>query len=370
MTLPPPLPIHKGIKKKYHSTYKLEDFIGKDDEYILDCNENTLLVSYETLVNNVELLKRILELRKNKCRIFKINCLDYESALLIEQEIEEDVIIALIDDYVNKDRSYIDTTKFKKHKFYIPLSYFMWEGKFDESCNVYCMRIGNFYDMFSANGDEKLYRETLLRVKEIISIIKNSVQSSELTDLDKCILVSNYLQSKVQYVEDGFKSYADKVYVVEADASEVTREKVGSVNTVLNENYGLCMAIANATTLLLNNPIMNVNVRSLYGDNHVWNIVTIDGKQYYIDNTWLITRNKHRVEEALKATRFNDEYLLIGSERAEKIGHHVTTCHINGEVEQKDFDREVIKESVMRLTKKNMQTNYPSTLRFKSRIEE
>ena len=44
--------------------------------------------------------------------ISQINCLDYESALFLESHLEEDVDLALVDDYENKDRSYIDTTKF------------------------------------------------------------------------------------------------------------------------------------------------------------------------------------------------------------------------------------------------------------------
>lgn len=45
------------------------------------------------------------------------------------------------------------------------------------------------------------------------------------------------------------------------------------------------MAIANLTTLLLNNPIMNVNTRSVYGYSHAWNVIKIGSSQYYIDNT-------------------------------------------------------------------------------------
>ena len=370
MTTPPPLP--KQLKRERHNTYKLEEFIGKDDNYIKNCSQACILVKYDVLANNIELLKRIINLRKDSYTVDQINCLDYESALLLEglEELDENIIIALIDDYENKDRSYIDTTKFKKHKFHIPLTYFMWGVKFEESCDIYCLRNKENDTMHSSNGDSNLQRKTILTIKSIIDAIYGNVETNELTILDKCILVSNYLQSKVQYVLHGLKTYADKVYIVDADESEVTREKVGSLNTVLDENYGLCMAIANATTLLLNNPIMNVNIRSIFGEDHVWNVVIVDGKQYYIDNTWLITRNKNRVEGALKATRFSDEYLLFGEEKALKIDHHKAESYINGKLEQMDFDREKINEAVMKLTKKNMKTDYATTLRFKSKIEE
>lgn len=47
--------------------------------------------------------------------------------------------------------------------------------------------------MISLNGDGFLFRHTLEKLKEIIE----SINSKYLSDLDKCILVSNYIQSKV-----------------------------------------------------------------------------------------------------------------------------------------------------------------------------
>jgi len=364
MSIPPSLPKRRNnsVNINKHDTYKLEDFIGKSEEFIKNSNAGTILVSYDIIVNNLDLLKKIVSI----LRISQINCLDYESALFLEDNLDFNIDLALVDDYQNKDRSYIDTTKFIKHNFYIPLSYFMWGIKFNDSCNIRCVRYRENDTMTSVNGDNLLYKDTLIKLKEII----NSVHSENLTDLDKCLLVSNYLQSKVQYVQDGLKSYADKVYIIEAFPEEVTSKKVASINSVINENYGLCTAIANTTTLLLNNPIMNINVRSIYGDSHVWNIVTIDGKQYYLDNTWAITRNKNRVEEALKASSFSDEYLFFGVNKSNIIGHHNSLCYCIGEVEQDDYSREDIREHVKILSKEQSFTDYSKKLRFKSRVEK
>ena len=274
------------------------------------------------------------------------------------------MIISLVDDYQNKNRSYIDMTKFIKHEFYIPLSYFMWGVKFKDFCNVHCLRLIEFDTMASINGDKKLYKTILEKIKEILK----EMNTSNLSDLDKCILISNYLQSKVQYVEGGFESHADKIYVIDANKEEVTSEKVGSVNSVINENYGLCMAIANTTTLLLNNPIFNVNVRSVFGSGHVWNVATIDGKLYYIDNTWSITRNKNRVEGALKATNFTDDYLLFGQVTANNIGHHKLCCYIDGMLQSEDYDRDTISRQVKILSKQYVFQNYSDKLRFNSKI--
>ena len=296
--------------------------------------------------------------------ISQINCLDYESALFLESHLEEDVDLALVDDYENKDRSYIDTTKFVRHNFSIPLSYFMWGVVLQDSCNVRCIRLQKYDTMTSINGDTVLYRKTLEKLKEIIE----GIDAQELTLLDKCILVSNYLQSKVQYVVDGEKTYADKVYVVDAREEDVMPSKVGSVSSVIHENYGLCMAIANATTLLLNNPILNVNVRSVYGSSHAWNVVVLDGHKYYMDNTWAITRNSNRVSGALKATSFSDDYLLFGEKFAKEIGHHDSQTYLCGDLESNGFSRDEIQKRV-RVLKSKYEFDYPSTTRFRSYIE-
>lgn len=358
-----PLPKRRQNGRVVFPIYKFEDLVDKSDDFI----ENSycgffLLVSYDLVKNNLELLRKIILTKK----IEQINCLDYESAVFLEDNLEENVTLALVDDYQNKDRSYIDTTRFVKHSFFIPLTYFMWGVKFDNSCNVNCLRCKSSDNMFSINGDKLLYRDILLKLKEIIQ----SMGSEQMSDLDKCILVSNYLQSKVQYVAEGLESHADKVYVIEASEDEVTRDKVGSLESVIKENYGLCIAIANATTLLLNNPIMNVNIRSVFGDSHVWNIVTIDGKKYYLDNTWAITRNQSRVDGALKAADFTDKFLLFGSTTSSNIGHHNTICYTDGTIEQDDYSREDIEEHVRTLSKSHSFTNYPHSLRFKSRIGE
>ena len=41
--------------------------------------------------------------------------------------------------------------------------------------------------------------------------------------------------------------------------------------------------------------------------------VLIDGKYYYFDNTWSITRNENVSEEGLIALSFTKKYLLFGA---------------------------------------------------------
>jgi hypothetical protein len=100
------------------------------------------------------------------------------------------------------------------------------------------------------------------------------------------------------------------------------------------------MGIANLSTLLLNNEIMNVEVESVYGSSHTWNKVLIDGKYYYFDNTWCITRSEHVRDEGLITLDFTNKYLLFGNKTAMSIGHHNPEIAFvyDGVMSEDDFD--------------------------------
>lgn len=132
------------------------------------------------------------------------------------------------------------------------------------------------------------------------------------SDTDKVLLVSDYIQSQTQYI-DGYESVSSQETFITPDfpKSDEYGKKSGLVETIINNNNGVCMGIANASTLLLNNPQMDVEVESVYGSSHVWNKVLIDGKYYYFDNTWSITRNENLSAEGLIALSFTRKYLYM-----------------------------------------------------------
>ncbi len=82
------------------------------------------------------------------------------------------------------------------------------------------------------------------------------------------------------------------------------------------------MSIANLSTLLLNNPVFDVETETVIGAEHVWNKVLIDGKYYYFDNTWAITRSEYGHPDGLITLKFSKKYLLFGNETALEIPAH------------------------------------------------
>ena len=110
-------------------------------------------------------------------------------------------------------------------------------------------------------------------------------------------------------------------------------------------------------TILLNNPTFNINTRNMFGSGHFWNLVILKDESYFMDNTWAITRNPNRVEGALKAKDFSQEYLLFGSKKADIIRNHSTSCYIPGTISMDDFDTKELNNIKKSLSIKTQKVN-------------
>lgn len=272
-----------------------------------------------------------------------------------------------MDDFQNCDRSYLELNQFEKCEIEIPLCYTLWNPSLQEKQLV---TLGNHeYNLnpIYFNSWENISLENLKKIKEIIERI--ALQCSHLSDLEKAILISNYLQNSVQYVDDNNISEAsDGVYITDSKNMPVTNCDVSSPEVVLLQGYGKCAGIAAATTLLSNNPSINLNVRPIRNGGHAWNIIEINGKHYYIDNTWNITRNPDRFYESLKAQSFNIQYLFFGQETADLIGHH-TPYILHQDIATDDIDRKQVLESTKKLAKSIAFNGYTKPV-FESHLQK
>lgn len=295
-------------------------------------------LKYQDIIADLDYFKYFL---LNFHNLKKIHCDCYECLIIINDLLstETDILISLLDDGIQRDRSYINLERLDKlQNISLPISYVMWNINVRNEQPVSCYIDGfrNICQAVSSNGNTLLKRETLLRIKDIVA---NLSGCSNLTDIEKTLIISDYLQSKVKHVSD-----------------EDLRELTGLVETTLFKNYGLCMGIANATTLLSNNPIFDLNTRTIFGSGHAWNIQTMDGKDYYIDNTWNITRNPNKFEETLKAREFTTKYTLFGRDTAKIIGHHISESIILRKVNiaEKDYDQQELERVGLVLKRKKL----------------
>lgn len=339
------LPKIKIVERVTNKSYKLSDFIGKDNEYIKNSVYGHIFIdNIDVLKNNFDLLIHILKL-VNK----DIICNDYESVLFLEKNLDNNIKTKLLDDGLNKDRSYINLDELEKVNLFIPLIYSLWNIKTGKDISVVNYKNDTSNNMYNDNGNRRIKLDDLKRIKELIYKLDELIKNPN--DIGKCILISNYIQENIQYVE-GIESRAkDGIYNINTNEKNLC-EKASLIETVINEHYGLCVGIANTTSLLLNNPIFNVDIRTIAGCNHGWNVVNIDGKSYYIDNTWSVTRNKDRLDYALKAKSFTDEYLFFGKRKALEISHHIPESSLlNYNLENDNLDRSIIQNNKNELGK-------------------
>ena len=307
----------------------------------IDANQiNAIVITIDDLSASMDRLIELLNHDKEIQLKFK----DFESVIFIDKILKSRIInkAFLMDDSLRKDREYIDLTILRNISLTIPLNYLMWGVKFNDSIETYCFLINNtqsdYLNPTSVNGNEKLsYDDYICILRKIEELSKINSKS----DKEKVALISDYIQSRTQYI-DGYESLSSKGTFITPDFPEYNdyRRKSGLVETVINDNNGVCMGIANTSTLLLNNPQTDVEVESVYGCSHVWNKVLIDGKYYYFDNTWSITRNENMSEEGLIALSFTRKYLLFGQKTANAVGHHdpQSIFIYDGVISEEDMD--------------------------------
>ncbi len=366
----PPLPSRQIMDDVWERPFNFKEILGKNNEFI-SSHVSSLYVDSETLKNNFDFFLHTLKLLLNERRFeFEIFCENYECIKLINSELKEreNLTLHLQDDLQLIDRSYIEPDSFDKFNLTIPLTYIMWNVDFQDKAKISLFRINNC--LANNNGNTEITKESLMRLREIISSL-NKYQPEN--DLQKIILVSNYLQEHVQFIESEESKAADGIYIVTTPFSkEELHRRSSLIEAVINDNYGLCMSIANTSTLLLNNPVFQVNVRSIFGPGHAWNEVELDGIKQYMDNTWCITRNNNRVPGALKAQSFSSDYLLFGEDKAQTIGYHTPTVTAfnniissRESISKEDFSRGQIEEAKHVLSRK-IPFTYSGKLTFPS----
>ena len=290
------------------------------DENILLNDLDVVNLSRDDLDANMD---KLLELISNGRTI---KCHDYDSLVflnnLLTSKVDNEII--LVDDGLRINREYIDLTKLNNIDVTVPLTYLMWGVKFNNSVNTYlihvlCNKTG-YIQCDSNNGNTNLSLDNLKKIREVLANLEkyNSKDSAEIVKL-----VSDYIQSTTQFI-DGYESTGSRGIFVTPDFSTSYNGR-GLVESINNNHCGVCTGIANYSTMLLNNDVFDLEVESVWGASHFWNKVLIDGKYYFFDNTWSITRSDDYHEDGLITKSFNDKYLLFGSKTAEEIGHHDIT---------------------------------------------
>lgn len=366
--MPRPLPgrrvVDKSIEiKNITDVINIKEIQKNGDTRI---SSNLYIDNFRLFKDNIDLIK--YELSKKDKEYIRFYTEDYEVAKCVEDNFNTEgmnVEVALIDDHEMKDRNYINTEEFEKTKIFLPMSYLLWMKDITKDQFITNVQNKSSNAPQACNMINIMSCEELKRVKEVIKELESKCK--DLSDLEKIIVVSNYIQSRTQFTEENGIAHADHVYVIDTKDAIVDHDAIGSGPNVILNKFGLCCGISSATTLLLNNENLRVNAHNDKDNYHIWNYVKLGDKWYYIDNTWNITRNKNRYPESLKAKEFSDEYLLFGTDKASVIGHHDSLAS-TPLIEKDDYNREEIDKTVKKLSKDFNFTDYPGPV-FESRIK-
>lgn len=152
----------------------------------------------------------------------------------------------------------------------------------------------------------------IVEINKIVDDIINKNIQNNMSTRDKIKVIHNYIIDNTEY--DTLKT----------DNINDTTYKSNTAYGVLVEGYGICSGYSDAMKLFLDK--LNIVNYKISNDQHIWNLVLLDGEWYHLDLTWddpISTQNITR-----------DNYFLIDTE---------TLVKLNDEVHY--FDSNIFKEA-------------------------
>lgn len=154
--------------------------------------------------------------------------------------------------------------------------------------------------------------EEITDINKIVDkVITDNITNSTPTK-EKIKIIHDYIIDNTQYDKLKYENKEDNTY------------KSNTAYGVLVEGYGTCNGYADAMSIFLNK--MNIINYKVSNEEHIWNLVYIDGNWYHLDLTW---------DDPISNTNINrDTYFLITTETLENLndGTH-------------NFNKEIYKEA-------------------------
>ena len=271
----------------------------------------------------------------------------------------------LLNDLEIKDRAEIDFSKLSFDEATIPFDYIMYGINRNgiTAYNLVNLKRDNIVTVDS--NQQKAYPNIQDRVNGIIDEIFGQLPMEQLDEIDKNVLVSNWIQRYIQFIEGKVSTSRGKRFICDNYKSTDDTE---DIMTILDKHFGVCNGIAKLSVALLSNPRVCCKCNMAHSPGHAYFTQIIDGVPYITDNTWCITRNQHHVDESLKASSFSYEYILIGrdkiSEDEDTLFHHTRDGIFKGTIPENGISRERVKQSVEKLKNLGVTFNYDEPLIF------
>lgn len=159
----------------------------------------------------------------------------------------------------------------------------------------------------------KAYKEEeITAINEIVDKVIEEKITNSTPPKEKIRIIHDYIIDNTQYDKLKYENKEDTTY------------HSNTAYGVLIEGYGTCNGYADAMAIFLDK--MNIINYKISNDEHIWNLVYLDGQWYHLDLTW---------DDPISDMNINrDTYFLITTETLEKIndGTH-------------NFNKEIYKEA-------------------------
>lgn len=166
---------------------------------------------------------------------------------------------------------------------------------YNSSNNIKLSYGGNYSLGITVN---KAYsEEEITDINKIVDkVITDNITNSTPTR-EKIKIIHDYIINNTQYDKLKYENKEDNTY------------KSNTAYGVLVEGFGTCNGYADAMSIFLNK--MNIINYKVSNEEHIWNLVYIDGNWYHLDLTW---------DDPISDTNINrDTYFLITTETLEKL---------------------------------------------------
>lgn len=265
----------------------------------------------------------------------------------------------LLNDLEIRDRANIDFSKFHYDEVTVPYDYLMYI-KNSEGIHKYSttnFKSGKIIE--SGESKQYAYPDMKEKIDSIIDEIFGNLAMEALDDVDKSVLVSNWIQKNIQFIEGKISTVKNKRYICEDFNS---KDDIEDVKTIMDKKFGVCNGIAKLSVALLSNPRVGCKCNMAHSPGHAYFTQIIDGKTYVTDNTWCISRNPNHMKDSLKASEFSSEYLLIGQDKINEnestLAYHTRYGIYSGKIEKQGISGERIEQSVQKLKSLGVDFSY------------
>lgn len=154
--------------------------------------------------------------------------------------------------------------------------------------------------------------EEIEKINEVVNKVIEEKISNSMPVKEKIKVIHDYIIDNTEYDKLKYENKNDTTY------------KSNTAYGVLIEGYGTCNGYADAMAIFLSK--LNVINYKISNDEHIWNLVYLDGNWYHLDLTW---------DDPISDININrDTYFLITTKTLEEIndGTHSFNKEIYSEV--------------------------------------